>query len=267
MPWKKQRIRLKTEAEIEKMATAARLLSSVFEGIRQLVEPGAVTAEIDAAIEKMIRDAGCIPAFKGYSGFPAAACISINEEVVHGIPSARRLREGDIVGIDVGLIRDGFHADSAETLPVGEISPEAAKLLAVTRESLEMAIAKVKEGNRISDIGIAVESHALAHGFAVVESLVGHGIGRDLHEDPQVPNYRCFTAPDPEMEVGLVIAIEPMINAGTKQVVTADDQWTVRTVDNSLSAHFEHTVAVTANGPRVLTRSRESGQGPSRSGD
>lgn len=255
MPWKKQRIKLKSEAEIEQMASAARILASVFVAIAQWVQPGAVTAEIDAAIEKMIRDAGCIPAFKGYNGFPASACISVNEEVVHGIPSNRQLVQGDIVGIDVGLIRAGFHADCARTFPVGEISETATRLLQVTQECLEQAIGQVKAGNRISDIGIAVEGHASRHGFSVVESLVGHGIGRNLHEDPQVPNYRCFTTPDPVMEVGLVIAIEPMINAGGKQVVTAADQWTVRTADRSLSAHFEHTVAVTTNGPRVLTRS------------
>jgi methionyl aminopeptidase len=254
VPWKKQHIKLKTEAEIEKMASAARILASVFSALCEQVEPGAVTADIDTTIEKMIRDAECIPAFKGYNGFPASACISVNEEVVHGIPSARKLEAGDIVGIDVGLIQDGFHADCAKTFAVGEISAAAAELLQVTRECLDKAIGQVKAGSRISDIGIAVEGHACAHGFAVVESLVGHGIGRNLHEDPQVPNYRCFTTPDPVMEVGLVIAIEPMINAGRKHVVTADDQWTVRTADKSLSAHFEHTVAVTANGPRVLTK-------------
>jgi methionyl aminopeptidase len=254
VPWKKQEIKLKTLAEIEEMAAGARILSQVFWGVRELVGPGAVTADIDAAIEKMIRDAGCEPSFKGYGGFPAAACISVNEEVVHGIPSARQLHEGDIVGIDVGLKRNGFHVDSAETLPVGRVSPEAARLLAVTQESLGRAIQQIQKGNRISAIGIAVEGCANESGFSVVESLVGHGIGRDLHEDPQVPNYRCFTAPDPIMEEGLVIAVEPMVNAGAKRVVTAPDQWTVVTADKSLSAHFEHTVAVTENGPWVLTQ-------------
>lgn len=253
MPWQKQRINLKTPAEIAKMAASAKILVEVFHEVRRLVSPGVTTLEIDTAVERTIRDAGCIPAFKGYNGFPAAACISVNEEVVHGIPSERELNEGDIVGIDIGLIRDGWHADSAETLAVGEIRPEAVKLLRVTRECLELAIAQVRAGKRISDIGVAVEGYATRNGFAVVESLVGHGIGQQLHEDPQVPNYRCFTAPDPVIEEGLVIAIEPMINEGTKRVVTAPDQWTVRTADNKLSAHFEHTVAVTANGPRVLT--------------
>jgi methionyl aminopeptidase len=253
MPWRKRQIRLKSADEIEKMALGGKILAEVFLEVRKLVQPGAVTAEIDAAVERMIRDAGCVPSFKGYNGFPASACISVNEEVVHGIPTQRELRSGDIVGIDVGLIQDGYHADSAETLPVGQISDEAARLLQVTEECLEKAITKIQAGNRISDIGIVVESHARTHGFSVVESLVGHGIGRDMHEDPQVPNYRCFTAPDPVMEEGLVIAVEPMINTGTKNVVTTTDQWTVVTADKSLSAHFEHTVAVTANGPRVLT--------------
>jgi methionyl aminopeptidase len=253
VPWQ-QRINLKTPAEIEVMAANAEILVDVFLAVRRLIEPGTTTRAIDAAIETMIRDAGCIPSFKGYSGYPAASCISVNEEVVHGIPSERRLQEGDIVSIDIGLVRNGFHADSAETLSVGEVSAEATRLMRVTKESLELAIAQVRAGNRISAVGTAVEAHASQAGFAVVEALVGHGIGRQLHEDPQVPNYRCYTAPDPVMEEGLVIAIEPMINAGTKNVVTAADRWTVRTADKGLSAHFEHTVAVTANGPRVLTQ-------------
>ena len=168
------------------------------------------------------------------------------------------ISSGTPEGVDVGLILDGWHADSAETLPVGEVSAEAATLLRVTEESLERAIAAIVPGERLSVIGIAVESHARAHGFTVVESLVGHGIGRDLHEDPQVPNYRCYSMPDPVLAEGMVLAIEPMINAGTKRVVTAKDEWTILTADRRLSAHFEHTVAVTAEGARVLT-ARESG--------
>jgi methionyl aminopeptidase len=252
--WSKQRIKLKTPEQIEKMAASAETLVAVFRAVGDLVAAGKTTEELAAAVEAMIRDAGCIPSFKGYNGFPAAACISVNEEVVHGIPSARKLQEGDIVGIDIGLIKDGWHADSAETFAVGEISPEAKQLLRVTRECLELAIAAVQAGRRLSVIGTAVEEHAMGHGFSVVESLVGHGIGRDLHEDPQVPNYRCFSSPDPVMELGLVIAIEPMVNQGTKRVVTAEDRWTVVTADKSLSAHFEHTVAVTADSVQVLTR-------------
>lgn len=253
MPWK-QRIRLKTAAELEKMSASARVLVDVFRAIPFLVKPGATTREIDAEIERMIREAGCIPSFKGYNGFPAASCISVNDEVVHGIPSDRQLEDGDIVGVDVGLIREGYHSDSAETFPVGGVNAEAARLLDVTRRCLELAIGQVRPGNRISDIGAAVETHARAQGFSVVETLVGHGIGREMHEDPQVPNYRSYSTPDPVMEAGLVIAIEPMINAGTKRVVTAEDQWTVRTADGRLSAHFEHTVAVTADGHWVLTQ-------------
>ena len=254
MSWSKQKIKLKTPDQIEKMAASAETLVAVFRAVGDLVAAGKTTEELAAAVEAMIRDAGCIPSFKGYNGFPAAACISVNEEVVHGIPSERELQEGDIVGIDIGLIKDGWHADSAETFAVGEISPEAKQLLRVTRECLELAIAAVQAGRRLSVIGTAVEEHAMGHGFSVVESLVGHGIGRDLHEDPQVPNYRCFSSPDPVMEMGLVIAIEPMVNQGTKRVVTAEDRWTVVTADKSLSAHFEHTVAVTADSVQVLTR-------------
>jgi methionyl aminopeptidase len=186
----------------------------------------------------------------------------VNEEVVHGIPGDRVLEDGDVVGIDIGLIKDGWHADSAETLPVGEIGSEAARLLAVTEDSLWRAIGAIAPGKRLSVIGTAIETLAREEGFSVVETLVGHGIGQQMHEDPQVPNYRCFSMPDPVMEEGLVIAIEPMINVGTKRVVTLADGWTVVTADRKLSAHFEHTVAVTADGPRVLTdRPRRLSQG------
>jgi methionyl aminopeptidase len=252
--WSKQNIILKSTAQVDKMQASAEVLASVFLEIRELVVPGVTTKTLDEAVEAMIREAGCVPSFKGYHGFPASACISVNEEVVHGIPSDRQLVEGDIVGIDIGVIKDGWHADSAETIPVGEVGAEAAKLLRVTQECLERGIEAIRPGSRISVIGTAVEQHARANGFSVVESLVGHGIGRDLHEDPQVPNFRCFTMPDPVMEEGLVIAIEPMINSGTKRVVTDRDEWTIRTADRKLSAHFEHTVAVTAEGIRILTR-------------
>ena len=247
-------IKLKSAEQVDKMQASADILASVFLEIRDLVRPGVTTGELDLAIEARIRDAGCVPSFKGYQGFPASACISVNEEVVHGIPGERVLNEGDIVGIDIGVIRDGWHADSAETMAVGRIDDEADRLLRVTRECLERGIAAIAAGRRISVIGTAVEEHARSHGFSVVESLVGHGIGRDLHEDPQVPNFRCYTMPDPVMEEGLVIAIEPMINAGTKRIVTDRDDWTILTADRSLSAHYEHTVAVTADGPQVLTK-------------
>jgi len=254
MSFSKQKIKLKSADQVDKMQASAEILASVFLEVRKLVRPGVTTGELDEVIEAKIREAGCIPSFKGYHGFPAAACISVNEEVVHGIPGKRVLLDGDIVGIDIGLIKDDWHADSAETVPVGNVSPEARKLLKATEECLRLGIEAVKPGQRISAIGIAVEQHARDNGFSVVESLVGHGIGLDLHEDPQVPNFRCFTMPDPVMEEGLVIAIEPMINAGTKRVITARDEWTILTADRKLSAHFEHTVAVTADGPRILTR-------------
>ncbi|MBU0742089.1 type I methionyl aminopeptidase [bacterium] len=235
------------------MEDSAHVLAQVFLALREMIAVGVTTGEVDALAERMIADAGCVPSFKGYNGFPATCCISVNEEVVHGIPGGRVLLPGDIVGVDCGLIRNGWHSDSAETFAIGEVGEEAATLLRVTRECLELAIGQVGPGQRISDVGKVVETHARAYGFAVVESLVGHGIGRALHEDPQVPNYRSFSLPDPVMEEGLVIAIEPMINAGAKEVVTLADQWTIVTADRRLSAHFEHTVAVTADGAKVLT--------------
>jgi methionyl aminopeptidase len=251
--WAKLKIRRKSPEQIDRMAASGQILASVFLEVRKLVEPGVTTGEIDRALESMIRDAGCTPSFKGYHGFPASACISVNEEVVHGIPGDRVLVEGDAVGIDIGLIKDGWHADSAETLPVGEVAGETRRLLEVTEESLWRAIGAIAAGRRLSVIGTAVEKLAQEEGFSVVETLVGHGIGQQMHEDPQVPNYRCFSMPDPVMDEGLVIAIEPMINAGTKRVVTLADGWTVVTADRKLSAHYEHTVAVMGEGARVLT--------------
>ncbi len=254
MSFSKQKIKLKSADQVDKMQASAEILASAFLRIRKLVAPGVTTGELDEAIETIIREAGCVPSFKGYHGFPASACISVNEEVVHGIPGKRALLEGDIVGIDIGLIKEGWHADSAESIPVGKVSDETLRLLKTTEECLWLGIEAIEPGKRISAIGTAVEKHARAEGFSVVESLVGHGIGQDLHEDPQVPNFRCFNMPDPVMEEGLVLAIEPMINQGTKRVMTARDEWTILTADRKLSAHFEHTVAVTADGPRVLTR-------------
>jgi methionyl aminopeptidase len=252
--FRKQKILLKSADQVDKMQASAEILASVFLQIRELVRPGVTTGTIDEAIETLIRDAGCIPSFKGYHGFPGSACISVNEEVVHGIPGERALLDGDIVGIDAGVIKDGWHSDSAETLPVGSVDAEAAKLLKTTEECLNLAIAAIEPGKRLSVIGSAVEDHATKNGYTVVETLVGHGIGRNLHEDPQVPNFRCYSMPDPIMEPGLVIAIEPMINSGTKRVITARDEWTILTQDSRLSAHFEHTVALMPDGTRVLTR-------------
>jgi methionyl aminopeptidase len=249
-----QRIRLKSLREVELMASAGRELARVFLRLREgYVKPGVSTAELDRKIEGWIRAADCIPSFKGYHGFPAASCISVNEEVVHGIPGDRVLQEGDIVGIDVGLIKEGFHADSAETFCLGEVSPAARELCETTRAALADGILTCKAGNRVSDIGRAIERRARQKKYGVVEVLVGHGIGTELHEDPQVPNYDCPTMPDPRLEVGMVLALEPMFNLGTKEVVILPDEWTVVTADGRLSAHFEHTVAITENGPRILT--------------
>lgn len=249
-----QRIRLKTEAEIERMAAAAADLAAVFLALREeRVRPGVSTGELDRFVEEMVLAQGNIPSFKGYHGFPGSACISVNEEVVHGIPGDRPIEDGDIVGIDIGLIKDGWHADSAETFVVGEADPTVVALCETTRAALMDGIAAARPGNRVVDIGRAIERHAREKGYGVVESLVGHGIGRDLHEDPQVPNFECFTLPNPELSAGMVLALEPMFNLGSKAVKVLPDEWTVVTVDGSWSAHYEHTVAITDDGPRILT--------------
>src|SRR5262245_47149196 len=216
------------------------------------IRPGVSTQRLDELAEAFIRDHGARPAFKGYRGFPASICPSINDEVVHGIPGARRLAEGDIVGMDVGVEKDGYFGDAAVTFAVGKVSEEARRLLEVTRAALLKGVAQAKAGNRVGDISHAIQSHVEAHGFTVVRSLVGHGIGRQMHEEPQVPNYG---APDrgPRLMAGQVLAIEPMVNVGAPEVVTQPDGWTVVTKDGSLSAHFEHTVAVGPDGPEILS--------------
>jgi len=244
---------LKSPREIELMKEAGRIVWEVHQALAQAVKPGITTAELDALAESLIRKAGGIPTFKGYGGFPASICASVNEEVVHGIPGRRKLREGDIISIDVGVTYKGYVGDSAFTHPVGQISPEAARLLEVTRTSLEKAIEQCYPGKRLGDIGHAVQSYVEAHGFSVVRDFVGHGVGTQMHEDPQVPNYG-----EPGTGVllrpGMVIAVEPMVNAGTWEVRTLRNQWTVVTVDRKYSAHFEHTIAITEDGPVVLTR-------------
>jgi methionyl aminopeptidase len=235
------------------MRAAGRLVGEVLTALTARVAPGVTTADLDAVAEKMIVDAGAIPAFKGYHGYPASICASINDEVIHGIPSGRRvLNEGDIISIDVGASLDGYYGDSAITLPVGKISEEAATLLRVTEESLYKAIACARPGGRVSDIGHAVQQHVERHGFSVVREFVGHGIGQKMHEEPQVPNYG-EPGRGPRLTEGMVLAIEPMVNAGKPAVKVLADGWTAVTRDKSLSAHFEHTVAVTAEGPRILT--------------
>jgi len=243
----------KSAREITLMREGGRILAEVVERLRALAKAGTSTLEIDEAVEAFLGERGAKPAFKGYRGFPATVCISINEEVVHGIPSPRRrLKEGDIVGFDLGCIVEGYYADCAVTLPIGEIPTAVQKLLDVTRESLELAIQECRPDRRLSDVSHAVQRHVEAHGFGVVRSFVGHGIGRALHEEPQVPN---FGEPGrgPRLRPGMVLAIEPMVTMGNYEVRVLDDGWTAVTTDGSLAAHFEHTIAVTESGPEVLT--------------
>jgi methionyl aminopeptidase len=247
-------IMLKSPREIEVMRRAGHILADVVDHLRSSVRAGASTLEIDEEVEAFISDRGARPAFKGYRGFPATVCVSINEEVVHGIPSAhRRLKEGDIVGLDLGCIVDGYYADCAFTLALGEVPPAVQRLLDVTRESLERAIAQCRSGQRLSDVSHAVQAYVESHGLGVVRTFVGHGIGRALHEEPQVPN---FGEPGrgPQLRPGMVLAIEPMVTMGSGDVRILDDGWTAVTRDGSLAAHFEHTVAVTEDEPDVLTR-------------
>jgi methionyl aminopeptidase len=243
----------RSAAEIERLARVNALVARVLAELRSVVVPGVTTAEVDMLAEQRLTEAGAVPAFKGYHGFPATICASVNEQVVHGIPSARKLVEGDILSVDLGAKLDGFYGDSAVTVPVGRISLEAERLLAVTEGSLDEALRKVKAGARISDIGAAVQAHVEGHGFSVVREFVGHGIGTKLHEEPQIPNYGP-AGRGPRLAEGMVLAIEPMVNMGKATVKVLEDGWTAVTKDGSLSAHFEHTVVVTGDGCRVLTR-------------
>jgi methionyl aminopeptidase len=236
------------------MRAASSDLAELFRRLRDgEVRAGITTADLDRCIEELILEKGNVPSFKGYHGFPASSCISINEEVVHGIPGERVIENGDLVGVDIGLIKDGWHADSAETFLIGEVDAVATELCETTLAALMDGIAATVPGNRISDIGRAIERRAREKGYGVVEELVGHGIGRELHEDPQVPNYECFTMPNPKLEDGMVLALEPMFNLGGKRIKILSDEWTYVTSDGSLSAHFEHTVAITKDGPQILT--------------
>lgn len=238
--------------EIEKIRVSAQLVAMTLREMGRHVRPGITTAELDRLAETFIRDHGGRPAFKGYRGFPASICPSVNEEVVHGIPGPRELRDGDIVGIDVGVEKDGYYGDAALSFAVGEVSAEARRLLEVTRESLMQGIAQARPGNRVGDISNAVQSYVEAQGFSVVRALVGHGIGREMHEEPAVPNFGP-AGRGPRLMTGLVLAIEPMVNTGGFEVVTRSDGWTVATKDGGLSAHFEHTVAVGPDGPEILS--------------
>jgi methionyl aminopeptidase len=243
----------RSAAELEKMRAAGKLVGEVLVALAKTVAPGVTTADLDAVAEGLILEAGPTPAFKGYHGYPATICASVNDEVIHGIPSGKRvLKEGDVISIDVGAALNGYYGDSAVTLPVGAISEEAARLLRVTEESLYKAIEAVRPGGRVSDIGHAVQRHVESHGFSIVREFVGHGIGQKMHEDPQIPNYG-EPGRGQRLAEGMVLAIEPMVNAGKAAVKVLSDGWTAVTRDHSLAAHFEHTVAVTADGPWILT--------------
>ena len=242
----------KSPAELERMRAANALVAKVLAELETMVAAGATTNELDTLAEARVREAGAVPAFKGYHGYPATLCASVNDAVVHGIPSDRRLVEGDILSLDLGVVLDGYYGDSARTVGVGTISEQAAALLRVTQLSLERAIDRVRVGGRVSDLGHAVQRCVEASGFSVVREFVGHGIGTQLHEEPQIPNYGA-PGRGPRLLEGMVLAIEPMVNAGGPEVRVLDDGWTAVTLDGSLSAHFEHSVAVTKEGPVILS--------------
>jgi len=242
----------KSREEIETMDRCNRVVAQILAEVAGQVEPDVTTADLDRLADRMCRDAGVRPAFKGYRGYPCVLCTSVNEEVVHGIPSPKRvLKEGDIIGLDFGVVLDGYFGDAAVTVPVGRVSREARDLLSVTRESLRLGIAAARPGRRLSDISAAVQRHVESHGYTVVREFVGHGIGTSLHEDPQVPNYGT-PGSGPVLKEGLVLAIEPMVNLGGPAVRIHADGWTASTIDGSLSAHFERSIAVTEDGPLVL---------------
>jgi methionyl aminopeptidase len=242
----------KSREEIETMDRCNRVVAQILAEVAGQVEPGVTTADLDQLADRMCRDARVRPAFKGYRGYPCVLCTSVNEEVVHGIPSPKKvLKEGDIIGLDFGVVLDGYFGDAAVTVPVGRISREARDLLSATRESLRRGIAAARPGRRLSDISAAVQRHAESHGYTVVREFVGHGIGTSLHEDPQVPNHGT-PGSGPVLKEGLVLAIEPMVNIGGPAVRIHADGWTASTLDGSLSAHFERSIAITADGPLVL---------------
>ncbi|MGZ3494267.1 MAG: type I methionyl aminopeptidase [Thermodesulfobacteriota bacterium] len=243
---------IKSPREIEQLKRSNAIVAEVFGKLKGMIVPGVTTRELDQIAEDYIRLKGARPAFKGYRGFPASLCTSINEEVVHGIPGQRRLQEGDIIGLDVGVNYQGYFGDAAITFPVGEVDVEAKRLLEVTEKALYIGIEKAKVGNRLFDISYAIQKWVESHGFSVVRDFVGHGIGRELHEDPQVPN---FGAPHqgPRLEKGMVFSLEPMVNEGAYEVRVLSDGWTVVTADGKRSAHFEHTIALTENGAEILS--------------
>jgi len=249
----------KTPEQIEKMAAAGDVLVRTLELVEGKIRPGVTTQELDEAAERFIRSQGAVPAFKGYRGFPASICASPNAMVVHGIPGKYKLERGDVLSVDVGVVLDGWVADAARTFPVGPVTPVAQKLLETTEGALFAAVPQCVAGNRLGDISHAIQQHVEAEGFSIIRSLVGHGIGREMHEDPQIPNYGP-PGRGPRLEEGMVLAIEPMVTAGRHQVKMADDHWSIFTQDGSLAAHFEFTIAITADGPRVLTPWHEHGR-------
>ena len=244
---------LKSEREINYLRDAGQIVAETLAEVRKAVKPGVTTLELDQIAEKYIKGRGATPAFKGYHGFPGNICASINEEVVHGIPGLRKLKNGDNVSVDIGAVINGYNGDAAITVPVGEVDAQLQKLLQVTEESLHKGIEKAVIGNRLSDISHAIQTHCEQFGFGVVRDYVGHGIGRSMHEDPQVPNYGA-PGRGPRLKSGMTLAIEPMVNLGTHEVKTLDDGWTVVTLDGKHSAHFEHTIAITDKGPEILTK-------------
>jgi len=253
-------VHIKSQRELEIMRQAGKLVAQIHQHIATLVKPGVTLLELDSTAEKLTREAGAVPAFKGYQGFRHTLCLSVNEQVVHGIPSNRQLKEGDIIGIDFGLVYQGFFGDSAVTLPVGQVSAEATQLMKVTRDCLYAGIAKSRSGNTLKEVARAIEGVVRPHNYGIVREFVGHGIGVRLHEDPQVPNYEDG-ASNLKLKPGMTIAIEPMINQGTAAVKILEDRWTAVTVDGRLSAHFEHTIAITDGEPEIFTEWENGGLG------
>jgi methionyl aminopeptidase len=243
---------LKTKNDIEQLTLSSQIVAEVLQELRQLIVPGITTQELNDKAEASARKHGALPAFKGYRGFPASLCTSINEQIVHGIPDGRKLKEGDVISLDFGTLLNGFYGDAAITLPVGAVGKKARELLKVTQESLYKGIEQARVGNRLSAICQAIQSWVESHGFSVVRDFVGHGIGTALHEEPQIPNFGT-PLPNPRLQEGMVFAIEPMVNEGSYEMRILPDGWTAVTADGKLSAHFEHTIAITGNGPVILT--------------
>jgi methionyl aminopeptidase len=243
----------KTEREVEAIREAGRIVARTLHEIEKMIEPGITTLELDHMADRLIRGKGAIPSFKGYEGFPASICTSVSEEIVHGIPGPRKLKNGDLISIDIGACYQGYHSDSAWTFPVGQVTDEAKRLIQVTKDALYLGIEEIKPDARLSNVSHAIQKHVESAGFSVIREFVGHGVGKDLHEPPDIPNYGPRNV-GPRLKPGMVLAIEPMVNMGRRQIRVLDDEWTVVTADGKPSAHFEHTVLVTDNGYEILTR-------------